>query len=105
LEKHLRSDDFFGVQKFPESKFVIKESKYLTSGSILVKGEITIKGITKPLEFEVDSHKHGESVYVSGSMMIDRTQFDIRYGSGSFFDNLGDRTINNDFEIKFDLMF
>ena len=105
LEKHLRSDDFFGVQKFPESKFVIKESKYLTSGSILVKGEITIKGITKPLEFEVDSHKHGESVYVSGLMVIDRTQFDIRYGSGSFFDNLGDRTINNDFEIKFDLMF
>ena len=105
LEKHLRSDDFFGVEKFPESKFVIKESKYLTNGSILVKGEISIKGITKPLEFEVDFHIHGESVHVSGLMIIDRTQFGIRYGSGSFFDNLGDRTIHDNFELKFDLMF
>lgn len=105
LEKHLKSDDFFGVAKFPEAKFVIKESKKLSNGSILVKGEISIKGITKPLEFEVDSHMHGESVHVSGLMVIDRTQFDIKYGSGSFFDNLGDRTIHNDFELKFDLMF
>lgn len=84
---------------------MIKESKKLSNGSILVKGEISIKGITKPLEFEVDSHMHGESVHVSGLMVIDRTQFDIKYGSGSFFDNLGDRTIHNDFELKFDLMF
>jgi len=105
LEKHLRSDDFFGVAKFPESKFVIKESKNLENGMILVKGEINIKGITKPLEFKVSSHKHSDSFHVSGTIVIDRTQFDIKYGSGSFFDNLGDRTINNDFELKFDLMF
>ena len=55
--------------------------------------------------FKVSSHKHGDSFHVSGTIVIDRTQFDIKYGSGSFFDNLGDRTINNDFELKFDLMF
>ena len=105
LEKHLKSDDFFGVQKFPESKFVIKESKNLKDGKLLVKGEISIKGITKPLEFEVNSHQHGDSYHMSGLIVIDRTQFNIKYGSGSFFDNLGDKTIDNNFELKFDLMF
>lgn len=105
LEKHLKSEDFFGVTKFPESKFVIKESKNLKDGKLLVKGEISIKGITKPLEFEVTSHKHGDSYHMSGLILIDRTQFDIKYGSGSFFDNLGDKTIHDNFELKFDLMF
>jgi polyisoprenoid-binding protein YceI len=105
LEKHLKSDDFFGVAKFPESKFVIKGSKTLKDGKLLVKGEISIKGITKPLEFEVDSHQHGNSYHMSGLIVIDRTQFDIKYGSGSFFDNLGDKTIHDNFELKFDLMF
>lgn len=105
LEKHLKSDDFFGVQKFPEAKFVIKESKNLKDGKLLVKGEISIKGITKPLEFSVDSHKHGNSYHMSGLIVIDRTQFNIKYGSGSFFDNLGDKTIHDKFELKFDLMF
>lgn len=105
LETHLRSDDFFGVAKFPESKFVIKESINLEEGMTLVKGELSIKGITKPLEFKLSSHKHGDLFHVSGTIVIDRTQFNIKYGSGSFFDNLGDRTINNDFELKFDLMF
>tara|TARA_R110001583_G_scaffold10417_4_gene47869 strand:- start:44060 stop:44653 length:594 start_codon:yes stop_codon:yes gene_type:complete len=105
LEKHLKSPDFFSVVKFPEAKFVIKESKHEKGGKLFVKGELTIKGITKPLEFELKSHKHGKSLHMSGVMVIDRTKFDIKYGSGSFFDNLGDRTIHNDFEIKFDLMF
>ncbi len=105
LEKHLKSDDFFGVEKFPKSKFVIKESQKLKDGRLLVKGEISIKGITKPLEFEVDSHQHGDSYHMSGLILIDRTQFNIKYGSGSFFDNLGDKTIHDKFELKFDLMF
>ena len=105
LDKHLKSEDFFGVTKFPESKFVIKESKNLKDGKLLVKGEISIKGIIKSLEFEVTSHKHGDSYHMSGLIIIDRTQFDIKYGSGSFFDNLGDKTIHDNFELKFDLMF
>ena len=105
LEKHLKSPDFFSVLKFPDATFVIKDSKKLEDGKLLVKGDISIKGITKPLEFEVDSHKHGDSYHMSGVMLIDRTLFGIKYGSGSFFDNLGDKTIHNNFELKFDLMF
>ncbi len=105
LEKHLKSGDFFGVKKFPEAKFMIKGSEILKNGKLLVKGDLSIKGITKSLGFEVDIHKHGESYHMSGLMQIDRTQFNIKYGSGSFFDNLGDRAIHNNFELKFDLMF
>jgi len=105
LVNHLKSPDFFSVVKFPEAKFVVTGSKTEKNGMLMVKGKLTIKGITNPLEFGVDTHKHGESYHMSGVMVIDRTKYDIKYGSGSFFDNLGDRTISDNFELKFDLMF
>ena len=103
LEGHLKSDDFFGVEKFPESKFVITESRKLDNGNYHVKGNITIKGITKPIDFKVNLHHHDDAVHVSGKMVIDRSKFNVRYGSGTFFDNLGDKTIYDDFELTLDL--
>ncbi|MRT92552.1 YceI family protein [Ancylomarina sp. 16SWW S1-10-2] len=105
LVKHLKSPDFFSVVKFPEAKFVVTGSEIGKDGMLLVNGVLTIKGITNPLKFGIDMHKHGESYHMSGMMVIDRTKYDIKYGSGSFFDNLGDRTISDNFELKFDLMF
>ena len=103
LEGHLKSDDFFGVEKFPESKFEITNAEKMEDGNYKVKGNITIKGITEPIEFMANLHKHDASVHVSGKMTIDRTKFNVRYGSGSFFDNLGDKTIYDDFELNLDL--
>lgn len=103
LEGHLKSDDFFGVEKFPESKFKITEATKMGDGNYKVKGNITIKGITEQIEFMVNLHKHDGTVHVSGKMTIDRTKFNVRYGSGSFFDNLGDKTIYDDFELNLDL--
>jgi polyisoprenoid-binding protein YceI len=103
LVGHLKSDDFFGVDKHPKAKFVLKESKALGDGNYHVKGDITIKGITKPIDFKVNMHAHGDEVHVSGKIVIDRSKFNVRYGSGSFFDNLGDKTIYDDFELNLDL--
>jgi polyisoprenoid-binding protein YceI len=103
LEKHLKSDDFFGAEKFPESKFEITNATKMDDGNYKVKGNITIKGITEQVEFMVNLHKHDATVHVSGKMTIDRTKFNVRYGSGSFFDNLGDKTIYDDFELNLDL--
>lgn len=103
LEGHLKSDDFFGVEKFPESKFEITTATKMDDGNYKVKGNITIKGITEEVEFTVNLHKHDATVHVSGKMTIDRTKFNVRYGSGSFFDNLGDKTIYDDFELNLDL--
>ncbi|PCH67772.1 MAG: lipid-binding protein [Bacteroidales bacterium] len=103
LEGHLKSDDFFGVEKFPESKFEITKATKMDDGNYKVKGNITIKGITEQVEFMINLHKHDATVHVSGKMTIDRTKFNVRYGSGSFFENLGDKTIYDDFELNLDL--
>ncbi|WP_421919160.1 YceI family protein [Marinifilum sp.] len=103
LVGHLKSDDFFGVEKYPEAKFELVKAKKLSDGKYEVHGDVTIKGITKPIRFNVEMKNHGDELHVSGKIVIDRSKFDVRYGSGSFFDNLGDKTIYDDFELHLDL--
>ncbi len=101
LEGHLKSDDFFGVQNHPTSKLVFTQVKAKGKNSYEVTGDLTIKGITKAVTFEV-------SIYGSkatANMKVDRAQYDVRYGSGSFFDNLGDKTIYDEFDLVVDLEF
>lgn len=101
LEGHLKSDDFFSVAGNPTSTLIFTNVKSTGKNSYEVTGDLTIKGITKPVTFDV-------SVYGSkatATMKVDRTHFDIRYGSGSFFDNLGDKTIYDEFDLVVDLEF
>lgn len=101
LEGHLKSDDFFGVETHPTSKLVFTKVKSSGKNSYEVKGDLTIKGITKPITFDV-------SIYGSkatATMKVDRAEYDVRYGSGSFFDNLGDKTIYDEFDLVVDLEF
>jgi len=101
LEGHLKSDDFFGVEKHPTSTLVFTEVKANGKNSYEVTGDLTIKGITKAVTFDV-------SVYGSkatATMKVDRSEYDVRYGSGSFFDNLGDKTIYDEFDLVVDLQF
>ena len=101
LEGHLKSDDFFGVETHTVSKLVFTNVQASGKNSYEVTGDLTIKGITKPVTFDV-------SIYGSkatATMKIDRAQYDVRYGSGSFFDNLGDKTIYDEFDLVVDLVF
>jgi len=101
LEGHLKSDDFFAVESNPTSSLVFTDVKSTGKNSYEVTGNLTIKGITKPVTFDV-------SVYGSkatATMKVDRTRFDIKYGSGSFFDDLGDKTIYDEFDLVVDLEF
>ncbi len=100
LEGHLNSDDFFGSNNFPTSTLVIKKANK-KGNQYEVTGEITIKGITEPISFLLT--KAGNSA--NAKLKIDRTKFGIRYGSGSFFDNLGDNTIHDNFELEVNLNF
>ncbi len=99
LVDHLKSDDFFGVEKFPKSTFVIKNVEQKSNTRYHVSGDITIKGITKSIEFSVELTMVDSKAVASTSITIDRSEFDIRYGSGSFFDNLGDKMIYDDFTL------
>jgi polyisoprenoid-binding protein YceI len=104
LENHLKSDDFFGVDKYPASKLVITGSTPFDKGAGIVKGILTIKGITNPLEFKATMQKSDEGTWFYANIVIDRSKYNIRYGSGSFFDNLGDKTIYDEFKLKVNLL-
>ncbi|CAM3307576.1 YceI family protein [Zobellia roscoffensis] len=101
LEGHLKSDDFFGTEKHTAAKLVFTKVEATGKNSYEVTGDLTIKDITKPVTFDV-------SVYGSkatATVKVDRTAYDIKYGSGSFFDNLGDKAIYDEFDLVVDLEF
>jgi polyisoprenoid-binding protein YceI len=103
LEGHIKSDDFFGVQKFPVAKLVITGSTPFDKGSGVVSGNLTIKDISNPIEFKAAMQKKDDGTWFFANITVDRTKYNIRYGSGSFFDNLGDKTIYDDFKLKVNL--
>lgn len=101
LEGHLKSDDFFSVANHPSASIVFTSVEATGKNSYEVTGDLTIKGTTKPITFDL-------SVYGSkatASLKVDRAQYDVRYGSGSFFENLGDKTIYDEFDLVVDLEF
>lgn len=104
LDGHLKSDDFFGVEKFPVSKLVITGSTSFEKGSGVVSGTLTIKENTNPIEFKATMQKKDDGVWFYANIDIDRTKYNVRYGSGSFFENLGDKTIYDEFKLKVALL-
>ena len=101
LEGHLKSDDFFGVEKFPSATLYFTKIKSVGKNSYEVTGNITIKGKTETVSFNVSVYGSKANV----SLKIDRTKFDVRYGSTSFFDGLKDKAIYDEFELVADLEF
>jgi polyisoprenoid-binding protein YceI len=104
LVGHLKSDDFFGVEKFPVSKLVLTGSESFSKGNAVIKGNLTIKGITHPVEFRAARQVKDDGVWFYSNIIVDRSKYNIRYGSGSFFDNLGDKTIYDEFKLKVNLL-
>jgi len=103
LEGHLKSGDFFGVENFPVSKLVITGSTLSADGSLKAKGNLTIKEATHPVEFTAKSSVSGDIITWSALVTIDRSLFDVRYGSGKFFPNIGDKAISDDFTLDIKL--
>ena len=98
LEGHLKSDDFFSVKKHKKSKLTILSSKRTKTG-YLVDGSLTIKEITHPIQFELVSEAGG---FIS-NLVFDRSKYDVQYGSGSYFENLGDTLILDDIALNVNL--
>ncbi len=98
---HLKSPDFFDVEKFPISTFAITkvESVNVRSKTIKVSGNLTIKGITNLITIPAEIEVKDGIVKANGKVLIDRTQWGIRYRSGKFYDNLADNAVSDDIEI------
>ena len=101
LVGHLKSDDFFGVEKFPTATLNITKASAFSNGKASVTGDLIIKGKMKPISFDVVKN---ENTYTA-KMEIDRSKYDVRYGSTSFFDSLGDKAIDDIFILNIKLFF
>ena len=100
LEKHLKSDDFFSVEQYPEATFEILSSQYSqASGRYAVSGNLKLKDITAPVDFEVVYDQDGG--VLSSDFSIDRTIWGIKYASGKFFSDLADKVIDDNIYLSF----
>ena len=96
LENHLKSDDFFAVAKHSKASLVIETVVNNTASGIL-----TIKEISHPVSFSLTKSNEG---YIA-DLVFDRSKYDVKYASGSFFKNLGDKLILNEIELSANLKF
>ena len=104
LEGHLKSADFFDVEKHPYSVFAITSVDANADGKATIKGNLTVKGIKKNIEFPATVTVSGDEVsFVSEPFTIDRTEWDVKYNSGKFFEDLKDKLIKDEVEISFNL--
>ena len=104
LEGHLKSADFFGAEKYPIVKFELTRSiAQDTKGNYKIVGNVTIKETTREVKCFASATQNNAIISVNGKLTIDRSEFNVKYGSGSFFDGLGDKAIYDEFDITFNL--
>jgi polyisoprenoid-binding protein YceI len=105
LVGHLTSPDFFDVKTYPTSKFVVTSVKALPQAKKLgapnyeITGDLTLKKATHPITFPALVEVKGKEVSATAKINIDRTKWDVRYGSGTFFKGLGDKAIKDEFTL------
>jgi polyisoprenoid-binding protein YceI len=101
---HLHHDDFFSVDKFKTATLTIAGATRHETGKQKVSGLLTVKDITHPISFVASVEVFTDYLHSMGEIVIDRTQYGIRYGSGKFIQNLGDKLIYDDFVLQFKLI-
>ncbi len=110
LENHLKSNAFFNVEKYPTAQFEIKKITPVGANGLIQKyrfaGPLTVKGITHRVSFPGQLTVKNRKYVFTGRFKIDRTKWDIRYNSKSFFDpkKLGDKLIYNDIYFQIEIL-
>lgn len=99
LVGHLKGPDFFNVDKNPDAKLVIKSSEKTKTG-LKIKGDLTFIGKTNPIEFDAVVSKPAGMFNAKSEVIIDRTKWNLKYGSSDFFKGLGDKAIDNKFTLS-----
>ena len=104
LVKHLKNEDFFNTKEFPTAEIKITRVEQGNEGAYKVLANLTIKGITRPVSFAANIKFDNLKFSAEANIKIDRTKWNVRYGSGTFFDNLGDRMIKDEIEFEVSLL-
>ncbi len=102
LEGHLKADDFFSVNDFNFSKLELNAVNMVSENEYSAEGDLTIKGYTH--KAKVSFYKEDDSKNLKAKLVFDRSKYNVRYGSGSFFENLGDKLILDDIELEVTLV-
>ncbi|WP_017259544.1 YceI family protein [Pedobacter arcticus] len=98
---HLKSDDFFSTDKNPNAQFIITNVTHQTPEKAIITGKLTIKGIANTLSFPATvKQKNNILVATATGVKIDRTKYDIKYRSNNFITGLGDKAIDDNFELN-----
>ncbi len=103
LEGHLKSEDFFSIEKFPTAAFKITKVTPQGPGKYKVEGDVTIKETTKSIRFTADTKEENGLITAVAAIELDRSDFNVRYGSATFLGNLGDKTIYDNFDLTVEL--
>lgn len=104
LVGHLKNEDFFDVKNHPTAEFRMIKANRMDEKTFEVLGSLTIKGITKAVTFPVTLAEKANFYIATGVMTFDRTKYGIKYGSGSFFEDLGDRMIKDEVTLEFSIV-
>jgi len=107
LVGHLHSDDFFSTAKNPTVTFDLSkatETRGEAGANYTITGKLTIKGITQDVTFPSTVTYMNGQMKATGTMKFDRTKYEIKYNSGTFFSGLGDYMINDEVEVGFNLV-
>ena len=103
LDKHLKNEDFFDVEKFPIAKLVITNVSYHDAVHLKIYADLTIKDVTLPINFE--ARVVYETKQLKTRFKIDRTLWNINYKSKELAGKLKDGLISDaiGFEVKLSL--
>ncbi len=106
MDGHLKSEDFFNIEKYPTAKFEITKVEFTPTDRAAYKivGKLTIKGVTNEVMFNAKVSVDGKTLTATTEFKIDRTKWGIKYGSGQFFSDLGDKMINDEFLVTISLV-
>lgn len=105
VTNHLKSDDFFSSVKNPTSKFEIIKVSAAGKDRVSINGNLSIKGITHPLTFQATVKQQKDAVVaIAHGIRIDRTKYDIKFRSKTFFGDIGDKAIDDEFELNINLI-
>ena len=104
LENHLKSEDFFDAKAFPSAHLVIIKTTALKENMYRIVADLTIRNIKKTIEFDTTLKPNGNGLEATADFSFDRSEFEVKHRSGSFFMNLGDKLIYDDIKVEISLV-
>ena len=99
LENHLKSEDFFGADAFPTAQLIIVKATEEKENLYRIIADFTVRDITKSIEFDATLTPSGNSYKASANFTFDRSEYEVKHRSGSFFMDLGDKLIYDEIKV------